>query len=87
MITLLFEGVQAIPDDLLVLNAIRLAAAKDPFCGATALIAIGNTEGGIYRLVQCLGMRQTTRVTNCLRALKFAEIRSSGSGYHYIFSR
>lgn len=87
MITLLFEGVQAIPDDLLVLNAIRLAAAKDPFYGATALIAIGNTEGEIYRLVQCQGMRQTTRVTNCLRALKFTETRPSGSGYHYIFSR
>ena len=87
MITLLFDGVQPIPDDCAVLSAIRQAAAKDPFYGATALIALGNTEGEIYRLVQCQGMRQTARVTDCLRALKFREARSTGSGYHYIFSR
>ena len=87
MITLLFDGVQPIPDDGFVLNAMRQAAAKDPFYGATALIAIGNTDGEIYRLVPCRGMRQTTRVTNCLRALNFTEARSAGSGYHCIFVR
>ena len=87
MFTTLFEGVHAIDDDRFVLTAVRRAADKDPFYGASVLIAIGNTDGEIYRLVQCQGMRQAQRVANCLRALHFTEARAIGSGYHYIFSR
>ncbi|MBC7705964.1 MAG: hypothetical protein H7274_18715 [Rhodoferax sp.] len=87
MITVLFEGVQALADDPFVLKEIQQAAARDPLYGATVLIALGNTEGEIYRMVYCEGRRQTERIRACLRALKFSETPSSGSGYHYVFSR
>ena len=87
MIAVLFEGVDALADDQFVLKEIQRAAAQDPFYGATVLIAISNLDGEIYRMVQCQGMRQTDRVTTCLRALKFAETPPAGSGYHYVFSR
>ncbi len=87
MITVLFEGVHALADDRFVLKEIQQAAARDPLYGASVLIALGNTEGEIYRMVHCQGRRQTERITACLRALRFSEAPSSGSGYHYVFSR
>ena len=87
MITVLFDGVDALVDDPFVLQEIQHAAGRDPLYGATVMIALGNTEGEIYRMVQCQGRRQTESVTACLRTLKFSESRSSGSGYHYVFSR
>lgn len=87
MITVLFEGVPALADDPFVLKEIQQAAARDPLYGASVLIALGNAEGEIYRMVHCQGRRQTERITACLRALRFSEAPSSGSGYHYVFSR
>lgn len=87
MITVLFDGVDALADDRFVLNEIKHAAARDPLYGATVLIALGNTDGEIYRMVQCQGRRQTERIVARLRALKFNERPSSGSGYHYVLSR
>jgi hypothetical protein len=87
MITVLFEGVDALADDLFVVKEIQQAAARDPLYGATVLIALGNTDGEIYRMVQCQGRQQAERITARLRALKFKEGPSYGSGYHYLFSR
>jgi hypothetical protein len=87
MITVLFEGVDALADDRFVLKEIQHAAARDPLYGATVLIALINTDGEIYRMVQCQGRQQAERITVRLRALKFREGPSFGSGYHYVFSR
>jgi hypothetical protein len=87
MISVLFEGVDALADDLFVLKEIQQAATRGPLYGATVLIALVNTEGEIYRMVHCQGRQQAERITVRLRALNFNESPSSGSGYHYVFGR
>ena len=87
MLTSLIDGAQCPADDGQLLVALRRAGARDPLFGASVLIAINNTHGDIYRLVQCQGRRQTERVTTCLRSLGFAEKFALGSPFHYTFRR
>lgn len=87
MIISLIDGAQCPSDDALLLAALRRAAARDPIYGASVMIAINNTQGEIYRLVQCQGARQAARVIDCLRSLGFAELFSLDSPFHYTFRR
>ncbi len=87
MIISLIDGAEQLADDAQVLAALRQAGARDPIYGASVLIAINNAQGDIYRLVQCQGMRQAERVTQCLRTLGFAEMFALGSPFHYTFRR
>jgi len=87
MIISLIDGAEQPADDAQVLAALRQAGARDPIYGASVLIAINNAQGDIYRLVQCQGMRQAKRVTQCLRTLGFAETYALGSQFHYTFGR
>lgn len=87
MIISLIDGAERPADDAQVLAALREAGARDPLYGASVLIAINNAQGDIYRLVQCQGMRQAERVTQCLRGLGFAETFTLGSPFHYTFRR
>lgn len=87
MMISLIEGAERPPDDAQVLAALRQAGARDPFYGASVLIAINNAQGDTYRLVQCQGKRQAERVTQCLRTLGFAEMFAFGSPFHYTFRR
>ncbi len=87
MLISLIDGAERLPDDAQVLAALRRAGARNPIFGASVMIAIGNTHGDIYRLVQCQGARQTDRVTACLRAMGFAEQFAFGSLFHYTFWR
>ena len=87
MITVLFEGMNALSDDSFLLSQIFRSATKDPLYGVTVQIGIGNQDGDIYRMVQCQGRRQAESVTACLRSLNFVELPTRGSGYHYVFQR
>lgn len=87
MIISLIDGAERPADDAQVLAALRHAGARDPIYGASVLIALDNAQGEIYRLVQCQGMRQAQRVTDCLRSLGFAERFAPGSAFHYTFRR
>ncbi len=87
MIISLIDGADRPADDAQVLAALRQAGARDPIYGASVLIAINNTQGDIYRLVQCQGMRQAERVLRCLRAFGFVEAFAIGSPFHYTFGR
>lgn len=87
MIVSLIDGADRPADDAQLLAALRLASTRDPIYGASVLIAINNTQGDIYRLIQCQGMRQAQSVTQCLRALGFAETFEIGSSFHYTFRR
>lgn len=87
MIISLIDGTEPPADDAQLLAALRRAGARDPFYGASVLIAINNTQGDTYRLVQCQGMRQAESVTQCLRGLGFVETFVMGSPFHYTFRR
>ncbi len=87
MIISLVDGAELLPDDTLVLAELRRAGARDPIYGAAVMIAINNAQDEVCRLVQCQGMRQAQRVTDCLRALGFAERYAPGSSFHYTFRR
>lgn len=87
MIISLIEGVQPVADDTHVLAQLRRAGARDPVFGASVLIAVANGQGEIYRIVLCQGMRQTERVTTCLRAMGFTEQYEIGSSFHFTFRR
>jgi hypothetical protein len=87
MIISAINGAQRPADDAQVQEALRRAGARDPIYGASVLIALNNAQGEIYSLVQCQGARQAQRVTECLRALGFAESYVLGSTFHYTFRR
>ena len=87
MIISLIDGTERPADDTQVLAALRRAGARDPFYGASVLIAINNAQGDTYRLVQCQGMRQAESITQCLRGLGFVETFAMGSPFHYTFRR
>ncbi len=87
MIISSIDGAQRPPDDARVQEALRRAGARDPIYGASVLIALNNAQGEIYSLVQCQGAQQAQRVTDCLRALGFAELFALGSPFHYTFRR
>lgn len=87
MIISLIDGAALLPDDAFVLAQLRLAAARNPFYGASVLIAIHNAQDEVCRLVQCQGARQTQRVTTCLRAMGFVQRFVLGSPFHYTFGR
>jgi hypothetical protein len=87
MIISLIDGAERLADDAQLLAALRQACTRDPIYGASVLIAINNTQGDTYRLIQCQGMRQAESVTQCLRVLGFAEIFEIGSPFHYTFRR
>lgn len=87
MIISLIDGAERLADDAQVLAALRQAGARDPIYGASVLIAINNTQGDVYRLVQCQGMRQADSVIRCLRERGFVEAFVIGSPFHYTFRR
>ncbi len=87
MIISLIDGAERLVDDAQVLAALRRAGARDPFYGASVMIAINNAHGETCRMVLCQGAQQAGRVTACLRALGFAEMFCLGSPFHYTFRR
>lgn len=87
MIISLIEGAECLSDDVQLLAELRRAGARDPIYGAAVMIAISNTQGDIYRFVQCCGARQAERVKASLRAMGFAERFALGSPFHYTFRR
>ena len=87
MLISLIDGVECLPDDGLVLAELRRAGARDPIYGASVMIAINNAQDEVCLMVPCQGSRQAQRVTNCLRALGFAERFALGSPFHYTFGR
>ena len=87
MIISLIDGVERPADDAQVLAALRQAGARGPIYGAAVSIAISNTQGDVYRFVQCQGARQAERVMASLRSQGFAERYMLGSPFHYTFRR